>query len=507
MSEGRPVSNTIIKMEGVCKAFSGVPALHDVDFELEIGEVHALLGENGAGKSTLMKCLAGIYPADAGRIYFDSKPVKIAHVQDSLALGVGFIQQELVLADQLTVAENIYMGREPQTRMGFIDRRRMFLDAQAILDGLESGLNAHLPAGMLGIAQKQIVEIARSLSLHARVIIMDEPTAALSKREVDKLFDLIRALKEQGISIVYISHRMEEIFAVSDRITVLRDGVKIKTLQTEKVTHDELIRLMVGHSLEDYYGRRREHEVGGVILEATGLSRADGKTTQASFTLRRGEILGFAGLVGAGRTELVEMLFGIKPASSGTILLNGKKVSIRSPEDAMRLGIGLVPEDRKVQGLVLNNTVRFNLTLGVLREFIRFIRLNKEIEREITNQYVEMLSIKVASPEQQVVNLSGGNQQKVALAKWLAAAPKILILDEPTRGIDVGAKSEIYALMADLVRNGVSIIMVSSELPELMNMSDRMYVMHSGKIKTCLSREEATQETILRYALGVKSDD
>ena len=500
------MAKEIIRMEGIGKSFGGIRALDQVDFSLMEGEVHALLGENGAGKSTLMKCLAGIDHADRGKIFFEGKPVRIARVRDSLALGIAFIQQELVLADQLTVAENIFMGREPLTRLGLIDRSRLFADAYRLLNELDAGFDVHLAAGMLSTAQKQMVEIAKAMSVNARVVIMDEPTAALTKREVDKLFLLIQRLKAKGISIVYISHRMEEIFQVSDRITVLRDGRRIGTALTPSVDEDGLIRMMVGHSLSDYFASRN-HQAGNVILEVRSLTREDAKAVDCSFSLRQGEIIGFAGLVGAGRTELMQMLFGVYPQKSGAIVLDGRPVRIRAPADAMRCGIALVPEDRKSQGLVLQHSVRFNLTLSVLDRFIRLARVDRGAEERIAGEYVNRLSIKISSPAQKAVNLSGGNQQKVVLAKWLAARPRILILDEPTRGIDVGAKAEIYALMEELVRSGVSIIMVSSELPELLGMSDRIYVMHEGHIKACLNREEAGQETILRYALGVKTNE
>ena len=500
------MARTIIKMEGIDKAFGGIQALQQVDFELLPGEVHALLGENGAGKSTLMKCLAGIYPPDHGTVFFDEKPVEITRVSDSLALGIAFIQQELVLADQLTVAENIFMGREPLTSLKLIDRGRLFAEAQRLVDGLDGGFNVHLLAGMLSTAQKQIVEIAKALSMNARVVIMDEPTAALTKREVDRLFLLIKRLKQSKISIVYISHRMEEIFEVSDRITVLRDGRRIGTAFTNSVDEDALIRMMVGHSLEDYFVAR-EHQVGRVIVEAKALTREDGRATDCSFFLREGEILGFAGLVGAGRTELMQMLFGVCPPKSGTLLLDGQPVYIGSPSSALKHGIALVPEDRKSQGLVSENSVRFNLTLSVLDKFIHLAHVDKMAEERIAEEYVDRLSIKISSSDQKAVNLSGGNQQKVVLAKWLAAQPRILILDEPTRGIDVGAKAEIYALMEGLVRSGMSIIMVSSELPELLGLSDRIYVMHDGHINACFGREEACQENILRYALGVKTNE
>jgi len=490
-------------MRAIYKAFPGVNALKGVDFELRAGEVHALLGENGAGKSTLMKCLAGIYPIDSGSITFDNRQVTINEVSDSLELGISFIHQELVLADQLTVAENIFMGREPVTNFRFIDRRKMNAESQRLIDMLDGNFNCSLLAGLLSTAQKQIVEIAKALSMKTKILVMDEPTATLTDREVEKLFELILNLKRQGISIVYISHRLEEIFRICDRITVLRDGENITSVDVQGTEKANLIQYMVGHSLDQYYVRS-DKEIGEVILDAANLSRADGRVENASFNLRKGEILGFAGLVGSGRTELMQMLFGIERPLSGTISVNGRQVSVGSTPAALRHGIGLVPEDRKLQGLILENTVKFNLTLGVLKQFMRFVMVNWKKEDEITRQYVRQLAIKISTPLQKAVNLSGGNQQKVVLSKWLAILPQILILDEPTRGIDVGAKSEIYALIDRLAKNGISIIMVSSELPELVNMCDRIYVMREGRIKACLDHEDFDQERILRFAFGVE---
>lgn len=501
------MNEKLIKMQGITKQFSGVPVLRSVDFDLESGEVHAILGENGAGKSTLMKCLSGIYPCDSGDIYFHDTKVNIQHVSDSLALGIGFIQQEIVLAEQLTVAENIFMGREPQNKFKTIDRKKMFHEAQEIIDGLEGNFSSHINASELNTAQKQIVEIAKSISLNAKVIIMDEPTAALSKREVDKLFGLIKSLRQSGISFVYISHRMEEIFQISDRISVLRDGKNVCTVSTDKATEDFLVEKMVGYNLSDYYDKQMSQNIGDVILEVSGLTRADQKAVDADFFLRKGEILGFSGLVGSGRSELMQMLFGIVQPVKGTIRLYGKELKIRSPRDAMNNGIALVPEDRKHQGVVLGNSIEFNLTLCVLQKFLGNGHYHANIEHEIMNTYQERLKIKMNDPSQHIVFLSGGNQQKVVLAKWLATQPDILILDEPTRGIDVGAKAEIYTLMHELTQKGVSIIMISSDLPELINLSDRMYVMCDSRIVACLDQKDAHQETILRYELGVNKNE
>lgn len=503
----RTVNSKIIEMKGINKSFFGVKILENTSFDLKYREVHAVLGENGAGKSTLMKCLSGIYQCDSGDIYYEGKLIKITDVRDSLKFGIGFIQQEIILAEQLSAGENIYMGREPKNNLGIIDRKKMFRDAQNIIDDIDGNFNAHIIARDLSPAQKQMIEIGKAISLNAKIIIMDEPTAVLSKREVDMLFTLIRKLKKRGISFVYISHRMGEIFQISDRITVLRDGKNVKTLQTSRATEDMLVEMMVGYKLSDYYDPQVNRKTGAPVLEVKDLTRSDGRARDASFYLNRGEILGFAGLVGSGRTELMQMIFGIEKPEKGTIKLNGKEVRFKNAGNAMKNKISLIPEERKLQGAVVSNTVEFNLTLNVLEQFLGSGRYNRKKEHAITDYYRDHLKIKMDSGRQKLTYLSGGNQQKVVLAKWLATKPEILIMDEPTRGIDVAAKAEIYALMHDLTNQGVSIIMVSSDLPELMNLSDRIYVMCESRIKACFTREEADQETILRYALGVKNGE
>lgn len=501
------VNDTLIKMVEISKKFSGVSVLQSVNFELRKGEVHAVLGENGAGKSTLMKCLSGIYRCDSGEIYIDGVKENIRQVTDSLSLGISFIQQEIVLADQLTVAENIFMGREPRNRFKTIDRKRMFQEANKIISDLEGNFNAQINAGELSTAQKQLVEIAKSISLNAKIIIMDEPTAALSKREVDKLFHLIRNLKKNGLSFIYISHRMEEIFQISDRISVLRDGQNVCTINTSDATENFLVEQMVGYNLSDYYDKQINQNIGDIILKVDGLTRADKKVTDASFFLRRGEILGFSGLVGSGRTELMQMLFGIVRPEKGSVQLYGENKEFRNPYDAIKNGIAFVPEDRKLQGVILNNSIEFNLTLCVLKKFLKYGYYNANTEHRIMDLYRERLKIKMNEPSQHLLFLSGGNQQKVVLSKWLATEPDILILDEPTRGIDVAAKSEIYSLMHELTQKGVSIIMVSSDLPEIINLSDRIYVMCDSHIVACLDKKDVNQETILKYELGVEKNE
>jgi len=494
------VSGTLLQMKNIHKRFPGVYALKSVNFELKAGEVHGLLGENGAGKSTLMKVLAGIYDVDEGEIYIDGRKVEINDVKDSQKAGVSIIHQELVLVPYMSVAENIFSGREPVGRLGFVKKDEMLAQAQKLLDSFDLGIDASRLVVDLNIAQRQMVEIARAISFNSKILVMDEPTSSLTEKEVEFLFKTIESLKAKGVGIVYISHRMAELFRITDRITVMRDGQYIGTRVTKETNVDELISMMVGRELTDYY-HRTFHELGEVTLEVKNLTR-NGVFKDVSFSLRKGEILGFSGLVGAGRSEIMKAIFGLDPIDSGEIYIEGKKVEIKSPRDAMNLGIALVPENRKDEGLILKSSVGYNMTLRVLDEFIKFIRVNRAKENEIIDTYVQELGIKTPSRSQSVANLSGGNQQKVVIAKWLAAKPKILILDEPTRGVDVGAKAEIYAIMNNLVQTGVSIIMISSELPEIINMSDRVAVVHNGSIKGILNKDELSQEKIMHLATG-----
>lgn len=499
------MDSIVLKMSNIHKSFPGVKALKGVSMELYKGEIHALLGENGAGKSTLIKCLAGIYSYDEGEIEYCGRKILFKNPMDSMNCGISVIHQELVLAEQLTAADNMFSGQEPVNRFGFIDRKKMHAACNKILESLGVDFNSHSRVYSLSTAQKQMLEIAKAVSRNSQILVMDEPTAAVSHKEVEKIFEMIEKLKKQQISIIYISHRMDEIFRIADRITVLRDGANAGTVSAEETQKNHLVKMMVGYHLEKYYSKT-QHKVENVILECRQLTRKDHKVRNADFTLRKGEIIGFAGLVGSGRTELVETLFGLSKLESGSIFLNGKEVQIHNPRKALASGICLVPEDRKKEGLFLDNTVRFNLTIAVLKDFMRGVFLNKGKEASIERKYIEELSIKTSFPKQKANDLSGGNQQKIVLGKWLAASKEILILDEPTRGVDVGAKAEIYALMDRLTTMGVSIIMVSSELPEVINMSDRIYVMRDGEIKVCFDRENEAfqQEKILEYALGVK---
>jgi len=486
-------------MKNIHKYFPGVHALDDANLEVRTGEVHALLGENGAGKSTLMKVLGAIYKPDEGQIFIDGNPVTMQNIRDAKRYGISIIHQELLLLPEMTIADNIFIGTKPNS-YGFVSRKKLESEAQKLLDQLNIGLDSRALVSTLSVAQQQIVEIVKAISFNARIIVMDEPTSSLSQNEINMLFDIIHRLKNSGVAIIYISHKLNELFTISDRITVMRDGKTISTVNTKEVTDDELIRMMVGRELSDYY-TRSDFEKGDIVLSVKNLNK-QGVFKDIDFDLRKGEILGFAGLVGAGRTELMHAIFGIDTYDSGDITLNGKKIHIRTPKDAIRAGIALVPENRKEHGLILKNSVGFNMTLAVLKEFIKGISVNRKKESGIMDTYRQSLAIKTPSYDQLVSNLSGGNQQKVVVSKWLAAKPSVLIMDEPTRGIDVGAKSELYAIMNELTLNGMSIIMVSSEMQEVIAMSDRICVMNNGTIRAILEKKDFSQEKILSYAMG-----
>jgi ribose transport system ATP-binding protein/inositol transport system ATP-binding protein len=495
------MTETILRMTGICKSFPGVLALKDVDFDLATGEVHALLGENGAGKSTLIKVLGGIHPADAGTIVIGGETLRIRSVHDAQRAGISIIHQELFMVPELTVAQNMFLGREPMSeRLPMVlDPGRALTSAQALLDSIDMEIDAGTQVGDLSIAQQQMVEIAKAISFDSRILVMDEPTSSLTSKETDALYLLIERLRER-MAIVYISHRMEELFRISNRVTVLRDGRTIGTRETARTTSDELIEMMVGRKLEELF-TKTPTEPGDVVLEARNLCRG-AKLDDVSFSVRKGEILGVAGIVGAGRTELMRCLCGIDGLDSGEILVHGKPVAIKKPIDAIHQGIAMVPESRKGEGLVLCNTVGFNLTLEALGDFIHGVRFDRQGEGRIIANAIQKLSIKASSPDVLIEKLSGGNQQKVVIAKWLAARPSVLILDEPTRGVDVGAKAEIYAIIDALAHTGVAIIMVSSELPEIINMSDRVMVMFHGRKTAELPRTELTQKLIMKYATG-----
>lgn len=490
----------VLKMVGITKQFPGVLALDNVNFEVERGEIHALVGENGAGKSTLLKILAGAITMDKGEILLEGKPVRFSSPLDAINMGIAVIYQEFNLVPYLSAGENIFLGREPRKFNGFVDFKTLHAKAQAILDRIGANFSSREIVSNLSVAQQQMTEIAKALSQNARIIAMDEPTSALTDREVEHLFEIARSLKEEGVAIIFVSHRLEEIFQIADRITVLRDGKYVGTKRVEETNRDEVITMMVGREIKEKIPKRPA-KIGEEILRVEGLTRK-GVFSDISFILHKGEVLGLAGLVGSGRTEIARAIFGADPIDAGKIYLEGKEVRIRNPQDAIRLGIGLLTEDRKRYGLVLPMTVRENTTLANLMEVAIRGFINFPKERAVARKYVEELAIKTPSIEQIVRNLSGGTQQKVVLAKWLFTKSKVLIFDEPTRGIDVGAKVEIYELMNQLAERGVGIIMISSELPEVLGMSDRILVIHEGKIAGELKREEATQEKIMHLATG-----
>lgn len=503
MSTAAQSTHPVIEMRGISKSYPGVRALDGVSLTVMPGEVHALVGENGAGKSTLMKILAGAQPRDAGDIIMRGEVVTIDGPQRAMDLGISIIYQEFNLVPYLNAAENIFLGREPGARIpGFVDFRRMYREAQEVVDRLGVKLDVRAPVHTLSIAQQQMVEIAKATSRKSSVIVMDEPSATLTEHELVGLFKLIRQLQAEGVGIVYISHRLEEVFEIADRVTVLRDGRHIATHGIAELTRDDIIRLMVGRELTQMIPKVPA-PIGDAILEVQGLSRRN-VLQDINLTVRKGEVLGVAGLVGSGRTELARAIFGADRFDAGQILLDGKPVRVRSPQDAIRLGIGLVTEDRKAQGLVLGMAVRENVTLANLAAISRFNFIMAGRERGIAQGYVSDLGIRTPSIEQTVQNLSGGNQQKVVLAKWLFTDSRVLIFDEPTRGIDVGAKTEIYQLINDLAAKGVGIIMISSELPEVLGMSDRIVVMHEGRIVGAMPASEATQVDIMHLATGGK---
>jgi len=490
----------LLQMEGICKSFPGVRALHEVSFDLRPGEVHALVGENGAGKSTLIKILAGALQRDAGTIRVNGQPTQLRTPQAAIAAGISVIYQDFNLVPHLSVGENIYLGREPH-HWGIIDFRTMRAGTRALLDRLGAGFSATAPVNELSVAEQQMVEIAKALSVESKVLVMDEPSATLTEHELAALFAQIRRLKSEGVSIIYISHRLEEVFEIADRVTVLRDGEVVGTAPVAELDAGEIIRMMVGREIrsEESGGRQAAH--GEEMLRVEGLTRGE-KARGISFTLHRGEILGIAGLVGAGRTELVRTIFGADHATGGRMILDGRPVRPRSPAHAIALGIGLVPEDRKLQGLVLGMAVASNVTLARLGAVSTAGVVSGRQERQVAEGYIEQLDIATPGALQTARNLSGGNQQKVVLAKWLFAQSKVLIFDEPTRGIDVGAKQEIYRIMRDVAQAGAAVIMISSDLPEVLRMSDRIMVMHEGEVAGFLEAAEATQERIMMLATG-----
>nr|WP_230866638.1 sugar ABC transporter ATP-binding protein [Iocasia fonsfrigidae] len=489
----------ILEMRNINKSFYGVQALKNVNLNVHKGEVHILIGENGAGKSTLMKILSGAYQKDTGEIIFAGEKLDILSPLDAQEKGISIIYQEFNLIPGLSVAENIYLGREALNN-GLIDWDTLYNNTQNILNKLKADINPKTLVKKLSVAEQQFVEIAKALSFGAKLLIMDEPSATLTPRELKRLFAVIRDLKAQGVSIIYISHHLDELFEIGDSVTVLRDGQWIVSDDINKMNKNKIIKLMVGRELTDSYPPRNVTP-GEVVLEVKNLSRK-GVVDDISFELRKGEILGIAGLVGSGRTELVRLLYGADPKDSGEIILNGNKININSPRDSISTGIGLLPEDRKQQGLVLEQSVKNNITLANLSRLVDKMLINSNQEMREVNNYIDELGIKTPSSTILTQNLSGGNQQKVVLAKWLFTDSDILIFDEPTRGIDVGAKYEIYLLMNQLTEQGKSIIMISSELPEIIGISDRVIVLHQGRITGEYNKKEFNQEKIMKSAAG-----
>lgn len=499
-------NDVYLRMEGISKAFPGVQALKDVTFEVARGEIHALVGENGAGKTTLMKILTGALSSDEGSISLAGTPAEIHSPADAQNLGISMIHQELSLIPNLTVGQNIYLGREPRASLpGFIKWSRLYADAQKLLDGLNVQVNARTEVADLSIAQQQMVEVAKALSLNADLIAMDEPTSSLTDRETEVLFDVMLKFKEQGLSLIFISHRLEEVFEISDRVTVLRDGTMIGTKTIDQLDEDKVVQMMVGRELGEMYPKAKVQR-GNVVLEITNLE--DGRELfGVDLKLHSGEILGIAGLAGAGRTALAETIFGVRSAVKGQVKINNTPTKIDSPKEAIRLGMGLVPEDRKQQGLFLNMTVRQNIVLSALEKLSRLSFINFNKADKLAKDFVNKLDIRTPSLRQVIRNLSGGNQQKAVIARWLTLNPRVLILDEPTRGIDVGTKAEIHALMDELAQSGVGVLMISSDLPEVLGVSDRILVMREGRLVGEFTRQEATQDKIMHAATGGKGNN
>ncbi len=491
---------SLLEVSGICKSFPGVRALNGVGFSVGEGEVVAVLGENGAGKSTLMKILAGVQRADEGVIRMKGNEIEIRSVEEALSRGIALIHQELNLATNLSVGANIFLGREPRT-FGFIHEKEITARAKHYLEKVGLEVPPSTLVGDLAIGQQQLVEIAKALSTDAKVLIMDEPTSSLSLKETERLFTVVKDLRSRGVSIVYISHRLGEVIELADRVVVLRDGENAGNLEKSEISHDRMVSLMVGRDLSQFYAHHPQPP-GEVVLEVSGLRTPAHPGHEINFSLRAGEIVGLSGLVGAGRTELLQTLFGITPALHGQLTVSGTKCSIVNPQGAIAAGLALVPEDRKQQGLIIDMAVADNLSLASLARDQRSGFLNFKAERQISEEMTRRMRIKTPSSRQIVRYLSGGNQQKVVLGKWLAMKPSVLLLDEPTRGIDIGAKREIYALMEELSEQGVAILFVSSELEEVIGMSDRVLVMHEGRISGELARSELSEEAIMRLATG-----
>ncbi|MFF8905800.1 sugar ABC transporter ATP-binding protein [Streptomyces olivaceoviridis] len=490
----------VLALKGVSKSFGAVRALRDVSLELLPGEVHALAGENGAGKSTLIKTLAGVHRPDTGRVLLDGEPVVFHGPGDARDAGIAVIYQEPTLFPDLSIAENIFMGRRPRRALGRIDHKATHAATAALMRRLGVDLDPDRPARGLSIADQQIVEIAKALSFDARVLIMDEPTAALTGSEVARLFGVVRTLREQGAAVLFISHRLEEIFAICQKVTTLRDGAWIASEPLAGMTEDDLVRRMVGRDLAELYPKQRV-QVGDVALSVRRLTR-EGVFTDVSFEVRRGEIVGLAGLVGAGRTEVARAVFGVDRRDAGEVEVGGRRLTNGAPSAAMAAGLALVPEDRRAQGLVMDMSIERNIGLTGLRTTARAGLVHRTAERSRSLDWAVKLQVKYARIADAVSTLSGGNQQKVVLAKWLATGPQVLIVDEPTRGIDVGTKAEVHRLLGELAADGVAVLMISSDLPEILGMADRVLVMHEGRITAEIPRADATEETVMAAATG-----
>lgn len=487
-------------MKDIEKSFGSNSVLRGVNFDLKAGEVHALMGENGAGKSTLMNILTGLHELNAGSIQVNGEETRFDNPKEAENHGISFIHQEMNTWPEMTVLENLFIGKEYKNTFGIVQTKKMKKLAEETFEDLGVQLNLDEDVKNLSVGEQQMIEIAKSLMTNGEVIIMDEPTAALTEKEIEVLFKIIRNLKEKNVAIVYISHRMEEIFKISDRVTVMRDGISVATSNTKETTNDEIVRQMVGRDLEDYYPEKHS-EIGKVVFEVKDLNQKD-NFSNISFQVRSGEIVGFSGLMGAGRTEIMRSIFGVDATDSGEIYLEGEKIKITDPHMAIQQGVGFLTEDRKEEGLILDYSLRDNISLPSIDGFAKASLIDEKAEQNFSEILMKRLKVKAESDLDKVSSLSGGNQQKVVLAKWIGIGSKVLILDEPTRGVDVGAKRQIYELMNELADRGVAIIMVSSDLPEILGVSDRIIVIHEGNIAGELAREEASEEKIMTLATG-----
>jgi ribose transport system ATP-binding protein len=496
----------LLEMVDISKSFFEVKALENINIQAYAGKVLALLGENGAGKSTLMKILSGIYKKDTGKILIEGKEVNINGIRAAEDLGVTIIHQELSMLPNMTVCENIFLGNEKTSGFGKLNKREMKMKSAEMLQRIGCSVEPDTMVGKISVGEMQMIEIIKAVSKHSKIIIMDEPTTALTDVETQKLFEVIEKLKSEGIAVIYISHRLDEIFQICDDVTVLRDGKHIGSAKVSDVTKDQLITMMVGRELEEQFPYRKE-ETGKTVLKVENLSWKD-KVKNVSFEVKSGEIIGFSGLMGSGRTETAKIIFGEYKKTSGNIYVDGEEVNVHSPKDAIKYGLAYLSEDRKKEGLILGMSVGENMTLSNLKNFEQAaFRLNKKDENNIVADYIKKLSIKTTGASQRIKNLSGGNQQKVIIAKWIMLSPKVLIIDEPTKGIDVGAKKEIYDVLNELKKTGKAIIMISSDMPEIVGICDRVIVMHEGMVTGELDREEANQENIMKLAVGIENKE